>query len=317
MKKSITTTMALTILLSVIQPNFIQAEERTKGTYQEEGGEQIQETLNLPSVRLLEKYIQDSSSIKETQSIDDVHTKEDFFKLMDKIYTELPSKVMLKTAITKEEINKWHSEYEEIRTPSEINNLHTLASYTVKKKFGKVITITDESNPKYTAKQIEKGTKRFAKEFANKLNGLNNEQKIKVIYEFVYAQYKYDASSYSNMLIGNAYNKKLACNGFSRLFYELAIASNIDAKLIESDDHFYNHVKMANDEWIIMDLTTDILLKRKYGAIGLSQDDYLNYVSNVGFYWAKPVEREKAIATAITTQQKDKFMSAIIPKITY
>lgn len=317
MKKSIATTMALTILLSVIQPNFIYAEERMKDTYQEEGGEQIQETFKLPSVRILEKYIQESSTIKETKSIDNVNTKKEFFELMDKVYTELPSKVTLKSTITKEEVNKWSSEYEEIRTPSEINNLHTLASYKVKKQFGKVITITDESNPKYRAKQIEKGTKKFAQEFASKLNDLNYGQKIMVIYEFIYTQYKYDATSYSNMLIGNAYNKKLACNGFSRLFYELAISSGVDAKLIESDDHFYNHVKMANGEWIVMDLTTDILLKRKYGAIGLSQEDYLSYVSNVGFYWAKPVEREKAVATSMTVEQKEKFLSVSIPPITY
>lgn len=316
-KKTIITTMALGIGFVIFQPNIAHAEVPTKAIYETINIQGNQSALKLPSVSSIETHIEKSSNTKDNRITWNVETKEDFFALLDKAYLELPSKITLISSISKKVMNEWESEYDEQTIPSRINNLHTLASYSIKKSSSKVITITDKSNNKYTAKQIEEGIKSFSKEFAKSINHLDNEQKIKVIYDYIYAQYKYEATSISGMMVGNAYNNKLACNGFSRLFYELATASGVNVKLVEADDHFYNHVETSKGQWVIIDLTTDILLKKKHGATGLSLENYLSYVSKVGFYWAKPVEREQAIATPMTPEDKEQFLSVSIPKISY
>lgn len=313
LKKTVGVTMALSLALCTLYPSISQAQAVTPTPIQSVNlNNSSLTTLNLPSASTIETFIQKSSKEIESRIVWNINTKDDYFRLLDKIFTELPSKVSIISSLSKEDADSWYSEYQLMTIPSRMNNVQTLASYSItKKRLGKLIVLTDKSNKKYSAKQIEDGVKAYAKEFATQIEGLNTEQKINVIYDFIYSQYQYKASSYSEMLVGNAYTKQLACNGFSRLFYELAVASGVNAKLIEADDHFYNHVETSSGQWVILDVTTDIILKTKHGATGLSKEDYLSYVSKVGFYWATPVNREPAVATSWTVEQKESFLSSV------
>ncbi|MGG3806061.1 hypothetical protein [Metabacillus fastidiosus] len=249
----------------------------------------------------------------------DMKNKNDFFILLDKVYTELPQSVSIYNDVSSEELQQWKDKYFQKSRISSMKNIATLANYDIRKKASNLILLEDVSHDKYQAVQIEKSLGVFAKEFASSIRYLPPEQKVHVIYDYIYYQFKYKATKTTDMLVGNTYNRQLACNGFSRLFYELVKASNLPVRLVESEDHYYNHVKIEDitvnktnqgkntEKWLIIDLTTDILLNEKHGATGLSEAAYLSYVSKVGFYRSLPSSKELAVSQDWTNAEKKNF----------
>jgi len=313
---------ALGVALSVLPMNSAKAEgfsnipvvayqTITNVTYLEEKTKN--EIPDVPSVKLPSlKYMQQGLDTKPKENIvwkdKSVNTMDQLIQLMNEVYTELPQKVIIKSDADEKLFRTWMQIYESSTIPDKNLNLNTLANYSLKKTGFKQYTLTDKTHSKYQAKQIEASLNDFSEEFAKSIQDLSSEQKLHAIYNYIFDQFSYNASGYSKMLVGNAPNYEMACNGFSRFFYQLATHSGIEARIVKSEDHFYNQIK-TEDGWVIIDLTTDILLKTKHGATGLSQEEYLKYVSGVGFYWALPINAEKVTPHAWSEEEKAQFLN--------
>lgn len=121
------------------------------------------------------------------------------------------------------------------------------------------------------------------------------------------------------MMIGNAFEYEMACNGISFLMYELLSASGIETRIVQGEDHFYNLVSLKSigeettdpnvkTDWIIVDVTTDILLKETHGATGKPLNEYLSYVSRTGRYFATPIEKERIDAIGLDKDLLSKIL---------
>lgn len=264
------------------------------------------------SIKTMQKVLDTQPQQADKWVNQKVDTKQQFFTLLDKVYTELPQSVIIKTSIDKDTLSVWESEYNNTTIPSRNDNMNVLASYTLKKTSHNTFTLTDKSSAKYNAKTIDHAVKVFSQEFAKHLpSGVSHEQRLDAIYTFIFDNYTYNASGYQKMMVGNAPNLTMACNGFTKLFHEMATAASLETRMIKGDDHFWNQWKTPQGDWVTIDLTTDILLKTKHGATGLSKQEHLDYVSKVGFYWAKPISQEVNTPTGWTKEQKDTFLTTI------
>ncbi|PLS19198.1 hypothetical protein CVD28_01965 [Bacillus sp. M6-12] len=310
MKKGRLVGMALSVglLTGLFQPLSANAINNDLTNNTQYDVKDVQKEIYVAPYSKMESYMKTVKKQADNRVVKGVSNQATFNKMVDMMHKELPTQITFESSVPEKTLKLWYDEYQLIGTPSQQTNLHTLASYSLKKGIKNTYVLKDNSNDKYSAKQIEKGIQLFANDFALGIKNLPQDVKIHMVYNYIYEQFQYGASSYKKMMIGNAYNGKLACNGFSRLFYELAHASGIPVKMIESDDHFYNQVQTSTGKWVIIDTTTDILLKQKHGATGLAKEEYLNYVSKVGFYWAKPVSRESAQADFLDKEQKEEFL---------
>ena len=264
------------------------------------------------SIKTMQKVLDTQPQKADRWLNQKVDTKQQFFALLDKVYAELPQGVTIKTTISKDTLYEWETEYVNMTIPSKNTNMGVLASYTLKKTNNTTATLTDKASAKYNAKTVDHALKVFSQEFAKNLpKDLTDEQKLNRVYSYIFDNYTYNASGYQKMMVGNAPNFTMACNGFTKLFHEMATAAGLDVRMVKGDDHYWNQWKTPQGDWVTVDTTTDILLKTKHGATGLSKQDHLNYVSKVGFYWAKPVPQEVNTPTSWTQSQKETFLNAI------
>lgn len=266
----------------------------------------------IPSLKYM-KYLLDITKTKgETWTKQNIDTKQKYFSLLDEVYSKLPQKVTVYSTVTEDELEKWSTEYSIEKTPSKNSNMNLLANYSVKKIGGKVLTITDKTNSKYSAKTIETALNAFSLKFSESIKDKTDEEKVKLIYNYMYKQYSYNASGYSKMMVGNAPNMEMACNGFTRLFYALTSASGVETRMVRGDDHYWNQWKTPEGDWVTIDVTTDILLNTEHGATGLSREEHIKYVSNVGFYFARPIPQETNTPSGWSKEQKDKFLTMVV-----
>lgn len=203
-------------------------------------------------------------------------------KLMAKVYTELPSNVKINTSASIQDLKDWSYEWEMKMHPKEFINKSTLANYSVRKK-GLNIYMVDNSNNERSAKQIEREVNQFASEFAKRLEGKTDEEKLKSIYNFMYESYTYSASGFKEMLVGNMWNDTLACNGLSRLAYELFNSADMKAEIIMGESHLWNSVQV-NDETILFDVTSDIFLEKKYYTLGSSSSEHKSQLGEINIW---------------------------------
>ena len=267
----------------------------------------------VPSLERFEQIYKEHKAEEKVELTINIATYEDYKKAMIQVYTELPHKAVLKSKLKRSELKDFESKFHYEILVGNLPNYLLLANYS-EQGVGSTLLYNDKTHAQYSAKTIEAVTKQFAKEFAQGVEGLKPIDKFAVIYDFVYQHYSYSATNYREMLVGNAPTGVMACNGFSRLMYELLNASGIETQLMHSDDHFYNQVKVADvfgkgEGYFTLDVTTDILLKTKHGATGLATKDYLNYVSKVRFYWATPVAKETKKPVALDSQSKNAITS--------
>lgn len=218
----------------------------------------------------------------ETVEIVSIKDANDLEKLLNKIYVDLPKKIELKTTMKYKEVRDLTYEWEMKTHPKEILNKSTLANYTVEKKGAKIFLI-DNSNDEKSAKQIEKDLKKFAQEWANENSHLSDEMKLKSVYDFIYENYTYSAKGYKEMLVGNMWNDTLACNGFSRLAYEMLNALGLETQVILGESHLWNSVKI-NEEIILFDVTSDIFLSKKYLTLGVSSGEHKQLLQSINLW---------------------------------
>lgn len=239
---------------------------------------------------------------------------------MIKLYTELPNTMKIKSTLNKNQMEDFSKKFEVELVAGDLPNYKLLANYKMK-KFGNLYTYTDNSHKNFSAKQIETYINTFATRYAESIEDLSPSEKFNSIYNYVYSNFKYNANGYQYMMVGNAYDYEMACNGISRLMFEMLNAADIDTRIIEGEDHYYNLVSfqsafgeegnndtLQGDDWFIVDATTDILLKKPHGSTGTATNEYLAYVLTTDIYYtAKPIAKE----TTKTIELKDEFIAMI------
>lgn len=232
-----------------------------------------------------------------------INSEKDFIKLIDFTYSELPQEVNFSSKQDFDTLNYWKRQYLQKITPSKLVNKGTLADYRLT-KVGEYYRLAD-NNSEYTSKQIERGVKSFANDFSKSIQGNSDKEKFTSIYDFAYSNYKYNARGFRFMMVGNAHNGTMACNGLSRLVHELALSAGLQSEIIMSESHYYNHL-IIDGKRIIVDVTTDIILENKHGATGLSFSEFSEYLSNVNFYSAAPFEHERETYKSVSLTKEEK-----------
>lgn len=237
--------------------------------------------IELMSPNSIEHYIQYAEVEPTSGKNILVKNKEELKEELLTIYKDLPDKVYIQ-GVKIQEVNEVLDEITEKVHPKDSINIMTLANYNVSKS-GNRILLSDNANNFYSAKKIEAGVKQFSKEFASKLEGLDDFEKLNVIYNYIFENFKYNAQGIRFMMVGNSYTGEFACNGYSRLFYELASASALNAEIVKGLDHFWNRVTI-NGEIINVDITTDDYLNKKFYTLGSLPDEHIKKTSETEFY---------------------------------
>lgn len=217
-----------------------------------------------------------------------IRTVADIHRSLESIYTDLPHSATLKNngSLSDEQIESTISEWVQKTKPQENINVYTLANYKLQKS-NLTYKLIDNTHKELSASQIEKGLDTFSSFFAETLEGLSEEEKVNIIYNYIFDNFSYNASGFQKMLVGNTYNGEFACNGYAHLFYKLAKASQLNVEIIRGEEHFWNKVVLSNGETVTVDITTDDYLKERYASIGSSSENHISITNRVGFYNAK------------------------------
>lgn len=89
-----------------------------------------------------------------------------------------------------------------------------------------------------------------------KLSKSSNYTKVKKIHDYIVNRVQYD-QKYSKYTAYNAMvNKKAVCQGYALLFYKMAIEAGVPCRVVTSDTHAWNIVKMGK-KWYHVDTTWD------------------------------------------------------------
>lgn len=223
-----------------------------------------------------------ATSIKAT-----IEAPIDMAVFVEDLYTSLPTSATLtSTKYSGKELQQMFYEAEEGILADEFPNVHGLANYK-SRALGKSLTLTDSSHNEFKAAQIEKGLDAYVKALAPSLKKSSEIETIQATYDYIFDNFKYDASAINAMRVGNIGNKKLACNGFSYLADKLLEENGIKSEIRGGESHFWNIVTLENGEKATFDVTSDILLKKRYLTLGLDSKSHIEKVSAIGFYDAK------------------------------
>ena len=211
-----------------------------------------------------------------------VNSKSDLYKAAEKAYTELPKRIQLNTDMDMKVLRDLLYGWKEKTYPKDNINNMTLANYQIERR-GVNIYLSDNSHGKYNAIDINRGVQEFAQEFASRSTAETDEEKLLEAYEYVYDNYRYSATGVHSMLIGNMGKDTLACNGFSRLMYELTKAMGLKGEIVRGYEHLWNRV-IVDGETVNVDLSTDIYLNEKYLTLGMSTKEHLEVGTRVDIY---------------------------------
>lgn len=238
---------------------------------------------DLPKLTEYSDLMKKSAQKEKTVVEYEVSTAAEFEKVLEEVFTDLPNRVKVKTKLSRKELNTIKDEWESKVSTKDFPNVRTLANYSIT-KMGTLAILDDTSNKNFTAKQIETGLSAFSKLFAAEIKDLSETEKLDVIYDYIYDNIRYEAKGYLTMYVGNAFSGKIACNGYSHLFYALAKASGIDAEIVFGGDHFWNKVTLSNGDVLNVDITTDDLLKKHKYTYGSSPEEHIQKVKETNMY---------------------------------
>lgn len=214
-----------------------------------------------------------------------INTRTDMYKAIQAINDELPTNVTFcSSKLSQIKIKKLYYEVLDSFSGSRLSNLNTLANYTglmIRPKF----RLIDSSHKSKNARDIKNVVEAFIKILAECIKDNDLEQVIINLYSYIFENIKYNASSYQEMLIGNLGSGELACNGISRLVFETLNKMGIQTEIRKGLSHFWN-VIFLDDREITFDVTTDILLNKKYLTLGNSTLQHIQNTSQINFYSA-------------------------------
>lgn len=209
-----------------------------------------------------------------------------FISVVEEAYETLPDRINLSTNLSYEVLDEEFSTWYSNTHPLESINLHTLANYSLKKT-GNSIYLEDTTHKSYSALDISVGLKDFSSIFSSTLTDLSDVEKFNIIYDFVYDNFTYNARGYSFMKVGNMGTGSFACNGYSRLVYDLLNASGIETSIILGEDHIWNRVFIEDFGEFDVDITSDAYLKDKYVTLGTSSSRHSDILNRISFYGSK------------------------------
>lgn len=216
-----------------------------------------------------------------------IESENDMSQFVTRLFTELPTSVTLvSNKYTPKELRDMWYKAEESVLADELPEVHGLAYYR-SKQIGKTLRLRDETHKQYRASQIKAGVEDFVAELAPKLKRESDIETIKAISDYLYTNFKYDASNISNMRVGNLGASALACNGLSYLADKLLEANGLTSEIRGGESHYWNVITLKDGQQITFDVTSDIVLKEKFLTLGLSTKDHINEVSRINFYSAK------------------------------
>lgn len=138
------------------------------------------------------------------------------------------------------------------------------------KKYSLILSsngITSTFNFTITYRESASQTKKVNTLVAKALKSLNIEDasrytKVKKIHNYVVNKLTYD-TTYRNYTAYTALVKKKAvCQGYALLFYKMATEAGVPCRIVCSDDHAWNIVKMGS-KWYHVDTTWDDPISKK------------------------------------------------------
>lgn len=212
-----------------------------------------------------------------------VNSFEDLVSAMREIDRELYSYAFLKSDImTTKELKDFYSKHQLNITG--LININTLANYSVES--GNLLFIFKDATDRsqlFSAKQYREALNIFVDKLAEQVKGETDEETVLNLYDWIYQNYYYEASSASSMRVSNLAKGKMACNGFSRLVAEVLHKSGIPVRIVKGNSHYWNLVTI-DDVTTTIDITTDIVLRKKYYTLGKSTLEHREKTGLVGFY---------------------------------
>ena len=121
--------------------------------------------------------------------------------------------------------------------------------------------VTFYTRYRMTKKQLEELNKKEDKILKDlKIDGKNDYQKIRAIYNYMTKNVKYDHSKKKDPIVYTPYaaiiNKKAVCQGYAVATYNLMLKAGIDCRVITGGDHAWNIVKLEGKYYYI-DTTWD------------------------------------------------------------
>lgn len=238
----------------------------------------------------------------KTYTIDSTH---DMYAAYKDIFNTLPDKVVINagkiSGYKTEDLKNMYSEVSEAYNGESLPTMHGLAVYSTDKsnKNPKSFAMIDKSNTYYSAQAIAYAFDKFTDTVALDVKKDTVEETIYAVHDFMYDNFTYNAKGYLSMYVGNIYNQTIACNGFSYLSDTIFKKVGIDSSIRSGLSHYWNILKVDGKE-ITFDVTTDILLKKRYVTLGTSTKDHIELTSPIGFYSADFAAKEGQNVDAYT-----------------
>lgn len=232
---------------------------------------------------LLEKY---KEKLPKEEKVYTVETRQDMLEVVKDVEVTFPEQFEIRSKyFSPKDLKVEYEKTLEFYLAESIKNHQTLLNYKKNVRGNKVVFINQTNG--YTAKQIVAALDEYSDYLARQFKDENVEQSILNLYDFIYENFKYKANSIPTMLVGNLSNGEMACNGFSRLAYEVLNKMGFKTEIRGGFSHFWNVTKLDNGKQITFDVTTDILLKQKYKTLGNDSKDHINNTASVNIYNAE------------------------------
>lgn len=204
-----------------------------------------------------------------------INTSNDMISLVKEMYGTLPKKIELTSKYySGRELESMFDTatgyYKANTTPVKIG----LTLYYSRVEGNKLI-IEDNAHPVYNAATIKKASDIMAKDLATKLKGSTEKQTITNVYDYLYKNFKYNASGNQKMRIGNFGTGEMACNGFSYISKVVLEQAGLKTEIREGTSHYWNIVTLSNGERVTFDVTTDNYLGDYKATLGASTIEHI------------------------------------------
>lgn len=240
--------------------------------------------------KLLEKY---KNEIDFEEKVYTANSYHDLFTIIQDVEETLPDKFEIQSKyMTVKQLREEYDKAMALFVADSIMNHHTLVSYK-RVPDNKKLVFDQMSNEKgYSARHISAALDEFTDFLANELKvdeKMENhlEQSILNVYDFIFDNYAYKARGIAYMQVGNLSSGEMACNGFSRLAYEVLNKMGIATEIRGGYSHFWNVITLDDQQQITFDVTTDILLKEKGKTLGNDTSTHIKNTAPVGIYSAE------------------------------
>lgn len=237
---------------------------------------------------LLEKAMEEE---KKQTLIITIDTTPDMYEAVKQIYATLPNAVEFHSAyFRKDQLLSLYNDATAAYSVHSIENYFNLASYKVNRNSPN-LKLIDNSSKKYSANVINVALEEYTNILAQLLKGESENESLSNLYNYIFDNFTYTASGTHTMYVGNIGQGAMACNGISRLANEVLNKMGIQSEIRHGTSHFWNVVYLEGEDGELIpttfDVTSDIVLEKRYKTLGNSTSEHIINTSNIGFYTAK------------------------------